>query len=151
MRLKTLISNHHIAIDSTAQSKTAVFQKISQLLSQNNPKLCQEELFDAYWQRERLGSTAIGHGVVIPHIRVKGDHSPQACLIRLLHPIDFGAEDRQPADLIMALVVPKEETELHLQLLRDIVKLVSQHEFRQQCRAINCEKQLYDWLITQLA
>jgi PTS system nitrogen regulatory IIA component len=127
----------------------AVLLKISQLLSQNNPELAQQELFDAYWRRESLGSTTIGQGITIPHIRATNLSKPQACFIKLLNPVDFGAEDKQPIDLVIGLAVPQEQVEQHLKMLSAIIKQFSVSSFRERCRHTTNREDLYNVLIEE--
>ncbi|GGI86360.1 PTS sugar transporter subunit IIA [Legionella impletisoli] len=134
MSFRTFLDPNRICIDSAAQSKTAVLLKISQLLSQTHPDLEVESLFDAFWRRDSLGSTAIGHGIIIPHIRSALINHTLGCFIKLQHPVDFGAEDKQPIDLVFGLIGPQENPKEHLQILKSIIKHVSKTEFRQACR-----------------
>ncbi|KTC75497.1 Nitrogen regulatory protein [Legionella birminghamensis] len=147
MFLAQIITPDCVNVDSSSKSKAAVFQKVSQLLSDNFSELNREELFSAYWKREALGSTAIGHGIAIPHVRVPGLNRVRACFIRLLHPVDFCAEDRQLSDLIIALAVPENQSEYHLKLLREIIVQFSDQEFCRICRGLTCEKALFNLLI----
>ncbi|WP_231950178.1 PTS sugar transporter subunit IIA [Legionella lansingensis] len=121
--------------------------KISQLISNSYPELDAQQLFDAYWRRENLGSTTIGQGVTIPHIRTGNISTAKACVLKLLNPIDFGAEDKQPVDLVIALVVPEDKIDEHLQLLRTIIKQFSDAPFREQCRHTASDEHLYKLLI----
>ncbi|MDI9819262.1 MULTISPECIES: PTS sugar transporter subunit IIA [unclassified Legionella] len=146
MQLCQVIKPNCIHIDSVSQSKTAVLLKISHLLSQAYPELNAEELFDAYWKRESLGSTAIGQGITIPHIRTTSISSPKGCIIKLQNPVDFGATDKQPVDLVIALVVPQEQINQHLELLNTIIKQFSIPEFRDSCRGMTCSKAFYSLL-----
>lgn len=73
-------------------------------------------------QRERLGSTAIGHGVAIPHGRSNVFQETRACFMRLQHPVDFDAGDGEPVDLVFAMAVPEHFTQQHLQLLSELAE-----------------------------
>lgn len=148
MQLGQIINLNTVHIDFHSQSKTAVFIKISQLLSQCHPLLDTGELFTSYWKRESLGSTAIGQGIAIPHIRSSKLIKPLGCVLKLLHPIDFGAEDKQPVDLIIALIVPQEQTEQHLKILGEIVKQFSAPLFRTSCRLSQDHGELYNLLVS---
>ncbi|KTC86132.1 MULTISPECIES: PTS sugar transporter subunit IIA [Legionella] len=148
MHISQLINVNTVYIDSISQSKMAVLLKLSQLVSQNHPHLNPQELFDAYWKRECLGSTAIGQGVAIPHIRTAALIKPQGCVIRLLNPVDFGAEDKQPIDLIIGLLVPQEQVDQHLKILAAIIKQFSISSFREACRRINEQEEFYNLLIS---
>jgi PTS system nitrogen regulatory IIA component len=148
MQLSQLINVNTVYIDSISQSKMAVLLKLSQLVSQNHPQLNPQELFDAYWKRECLGSTAIGQGVAIPHIRTAALTKAQGCVIRLLNPVDFKAEDKQPIDLIIGLLVPQEQVDQHLKILAEIIKRFSIPSFREACRRINDQEEFYNLLIS---
>lgn len=80
---------------------------------------------DALTMRERLGSTGLGHGVAIPHGRSAAVAEARAAFVRLAEPIDFGADDGQPVDLVAALIVPAHFTDQHLKLLAELAELFS--------------------------
>ncbi|KTC78116.1 PTS sugar transporter subunit IIA [Legionella brunensis] len=149
MQLCQVVHPSSVCIDCTSQSKTAVLLKVSQLLSQTHPELNTQNLFDAYWKRESLGSTAIGQGITIPHVRAAEITTPTACVIKLLNPVDFGAEDKQPVDLVIGLVVPQEQIDQHLRLLAAIIKQFSQPSFRESCRRATSNEALYRLIISE--
>jgi len=80
---------------------------------------------DALAARERLGSTGLGHGVAIPHGRSAKISEARAAFVRLAEPIDFGADDGKPVDLVAALLVPAHFTDQHLKLLAELAELFS--------------------------
>lgn len=73
-------------------------------------------------QRECLGSTAIGHGVAIPHGRSNAFDDTRAAFLRLQHPVDFDAADGHQVDLVFAMAVPEHFTQQHLQLLSELAE-----------------------------
>lgn len=150
MQFSQLFTPGNVFIDAVSQSKTAVFHRISELLSANSPHLKLQDLFDAYWKRENMGSTAIGHGIIIPHIRTPLLAKPRACFIKLLHPIEFGAQDKQPADLVIAVASPEHQRELHLIILNILLERFSQPAFRKACRKMNTSESLYALLVNDM-
>lgn len=80
---------------------------------------------EALVARERLGSTGLGHGVAIPHGRSHTVSQARAAFVRLERPIDFGADDGVPVDLVAALIVPAHFTDQHLKLLAELAELFS--------------------------
>lgn len=80
---------------------------------------------DALAARERLGSTGLGHGVAIPHGRSAKVSEARAAFVRLAEPVDFGADDGRPVDLVAALLVPAHFTDQHLKLLAELAELFS--------------------------
>lgn len=84
-------------------------------------------------EREALGSTAIGHGIAIPHGRCPNLTEPRGALLRLDTPVAFGGDE--PVDLIFAMAVPAHYTHQHLMLLSELAERFSDADFRQQLRA----------------
>ncbi|OGB27081.1 MAG: PTS sugar transporter subunit IIA, partial [Burkholderiales bacterium RIFCSPHIGHO2_02_FULL_66_10] len=84
--------------------------------------------------RERLGSTGLGHGVAIPHGRIKGLKQPLAAVFQLASPIGFDAPDEQPVQLMIFLLVPEAATQKHLEILSEIAELLSDSVLREQMK-----------------
>lgn len=129
MRIFDLISSNRIAGCLQSTSKTHVFEQISRLLADSAPNLTETAIFDSLVSREQLGSTALGHGVAIPHGRLPGLTHPIGAFARLQHGIDFDSPDNGPVDLIFVLLVPEESTEEHLQLLAQLAEMFSDRLF----------------------
>jgi PTS system nitrogen regulatory IIA component len=85
-------------------------------------------------QRERLGSTGVGHGVAVPHCRLRGLERVRGVFLRLESPIDFGAVDEQPVDLIFALLAPLSDASEQLRALARVSRVLRQTDLRQQLR-----------------
>lgn len=135
MLIKDFISPQRICVDKTSKSKKAVLLKISELLADCEETLDARCLFNAFWQRESLGSTAIGHGVSLPHLRLASVQKIYGCFIKLSCPIDFSAADKKPVDLLIGLIVPENQPELHLLALRQLMMQFENKDFRQACRS----------------
>jgi nitrogen PTS system EIIA component len=116
----------------TCQRK--VFEACANLLSTAQADLDAEDLTDLIIARERLGSTGIGSGVALPHIRHADVTQPVGALLSLQNPIDFNAQDEQPVDLIFALLVPEHQTDQHLALLSELAGFFHQAKYRNALR-----------------
>ena len=90
---------------------------------------------DSLFARERLGSTGLGHGVAIPHGRIKGLKAPMAAVFQLASPIGFDAPDEQPVNLLIFLLVPEAATQKHLEILSEIAELLSDARCARRSRA----------------
>lgn len=90
---------------------------------------------DSLFARERLGSTGLGHGVAIPHGRIKGMKAPMAAVFQLADPIGFDAPDEQPVVLLIFLLVPEAATQKHLEILSEIAELLSDAALREQIKS----------------
>lgn len=84
--------------------------------------------------RERLGSTGVGHGVAVPHARLKGLERMHGVFVRLETPVDFGAVDEQPVDLVFALLAPDDHPAEHLRALAKVSRALRQSDLREQLR-----------------
>lgn len=89
-----------------------------------------DELRSSLLARERLGSTAIGHGIAIPHGRSPTLDAPRGVLLRLEPAVDFDAGDGQAVDLVFAMAVPDHYTHQHLMLLSELAERFSDDRFR---------------------
>lgn len=92
------------------------------------------EVLTKLMQRERLGSTGVGHGVAVPHCRLRGVDRVRGVFVRLESPVDFGAVDEQPVDLIFALLAPISDASEHLRSLARVSRVLRQTDLRQQLR-----------------
>lgn len=146
MHIHELISADRVACCQQTTSKKRALEQISQLLARDVPDFTAEEIFDSLIGRERLGSTGLGHGVAIPHGRLSGLGEPIGAFVRLETAIDYDAIDRQPVDLLFALLVPEEATDAHLQLLAQLARMFSDATFSQRLRGSHSSQELYELL-----
>lgn len=137
MQVSELLELERINCNTDAASKKRVLEQLSALLADSQSELTQTQVFDSLLSRERLGSTGLGHGVAIPHGRVKNTDKTLVALIKLEHGIDYDAIDNQPVDLLFALLVPEHSTDEHLQLLSQLAEMFSDPELVKQLRAAN--------------
>ncbi|KAF1718518.1 PTS fructose transporter subunit IIA [Pseudoxanthomonas yeongjuensis] len=93
-----------------------------------------DDLRSSLQARERLGSTAIGHGIAIPHGRSPTLEAPRGALLRLQPAVDFNASDGQNVDLVFAMAVPDHYTHQHLMLLSELAERFSDERFRAALR-----------------
>ncbi len=140
------LSTSRITIDLHVASKKRLLEEIAALLLRDQTGLDKETVFQVLVERERLGSTGIGYGVALPHGRVNGINEPIVAVAKLRRPLDFDAPDQQPVELIIALLVPADATETHLQLLAALAKLLDQNEVRAGLINATHADQVIDWL-----
>lgn len=90
---------------------------------------------DGLLAREKLGSTAMGAGVAIPHTRLEGLDGIVGVFARLQKPVDFEAADGQGVDLLFALLAPEEAGADHLRALARVSRLMRSEQMRQKLRS----------------
>lgn len=105
-------------------------------------------LFDALWEREKLGTTGVGAGIAIPHARVSGLDTVQGFLVQMKSPISFDAVDDQPVDLVFLLLAPQEAGADHLHALACVSKVLRNQEFCAKLRKAKGEDALVQLLKT---
>ncbi len=86
-------------------------------------------------EREHLCSTAIGHGIAIPHGRAAALKAPRGALFRLRAAVDFAAPDMQPVDLVFAMAIPEDAADAWLDLLSELAAHFSDPGFRATLRS----------------
>jgi len=84
----------------------------------------EREIFDTLMQREKLGSTAVGNGVAIPHCKLSKLTKIFGLFARLDQPIDFDALDGQPVDLVFLLLAPEGAGADHLKALARVARFL---------------------------
>lgn len=134
MELADILSSDRIAVGLVVSSKKTLLEKAAELLHKADQSGHARDIFDSLCQRERLGSTGLGHGVAIPHGRVDGQSVVAGALIRLSSGIDFDAPDEQQVDLFLALAVPAECTDVHLRLLASVAERFGDEVCRRRLR-----------------
>jgi nitrogen PTS system EIIA component len=128
-RISRLLGPNMVQIDISVSSKKRLFEQAS-LLFENSHRLERGKVFDALFARERLGSTGLGHGVAIPHGRMRGLKEAIGAVIRLSEPIPFEAPDEANVGLFVFLLVPENANEEHLEILSELAELLSDDDVR---------------------
>lgn len=149
MQLSDFLSPERVVCGSQASSKKRVLELLSELLATDQQAASSTEIFESLISRERLGGTGIGYGVAIPHGRLKNCDHATAAFVQLKQPIDFDAIDKQPVDLLFALIVPEESSEEHLKLLAMLAGMFNDDEFRQRARQCPGNDSMYQLLSEQ--
>ena len=133
-RLASILSAEHVNVQVEVSSKKRTFEEAG-LLFENLHGLSRALVTDSLFSRERLGSTGLGHGVAIPHGRIKGLKSPMAAVFSLAQAIGFDAPDEQPVKLMIFLLVPEAATQQHLEILAEIAEMLSDAALRDRLLA----------------
>ena len=148
MQLIDIITPDRVACNVQATSKKRVLETISEIIAaHSDTPMRASEIFDSLIARERLGTTAIDHGIAIPHGRMKNSTDTIGAFVQLSEGIDCDAMDHKNVNLMFALLVPEESTEEHLQILARLAKMFGDEKLREQLRSAPDNKTLYDLLI----
>jgi len=148
MHLTDIISPDRVVSNVQAKSKKRAFETISDVIASNSEvTMGANDIFDSLIARERLGTTAIGHGIAIPHGRIKESSKTIGAFVQLKDGIDCDALDNEAVNLIFAVLVPENTNEEHLQLLARLAQMFKNTELREKLLAAPDNKTLYDLLV----
>ena len=141
-RLSQILPLANVLVGVQATSKKRAFEEVG-VLFENVHGLNRAMVTDSLFARERLGSTGLGHGVAIPHGRIKGLKTPMAAVFGLGAPIVFDTPDEQPVGLLIFLLVPEAATQTHLEILSEMAELLSDSALREQLKTCPDATQLH--------
>lgn len=103
----------------------------------------EKAIFEILLQREKLGSTAVGNGIAIPHGKMPKLGRLFGLFARLERPIDFEALDSQPVDLIFLLLAPEAAGADHLKALARVARLLRDQDVARKLRESSGTDALY--------
>jgi PTS system nitrogen regulatory IIA component len=134
MNLGDLLSPDGVFPSLKAKSKKQALQELSNRAAELTG-LPAREIFDSLLQRERLGSTGLGRGIAIPHVKFRALKSIVCLFARLDEPIEFDSLDGEPVDLIFLLLAPEHASGDHLKALARISRLLREPSTIERLRA----------------
>jgi nitrogen PTS system EIIA component len=129
-----LLPLNHVLLDLDVSSKKRLFEQVG-LLFENSRQIPRARVFDALFDREKLGSTGLGYGVAIPHGRIRNIKEPICAFVRTAAPVPFESPDGQPVSLVFAMLVPDHATEAHLEILSELAQMFSDAGLREALAA----------------
>ncbi len=134
LEMSELLSRDRIALDLRATSKRQLLRELAELVAKNLG-LDPEQVLEALLKREKLGTTAIGEGIAIPHAKIKDLDHLVGAFARLAKAIDFEAVDEIPVDLVFLLLAPESASSAeHLKALARLARLLRDPELRARLR-----------------
>jgi PTS system nitrogen regulatory IIA component len=128
-----LFSVDGLFLDLAPASKTSLLRALSAEASRRLARP-PEEIFEALQGRERLGSTALGRGVALPHAQLIEVDYPVVIFARMRQPIDFGAKDGEPVDLVFLVLWPAKSPEGFLPALAEICRALREDQTLRRLR-----------------
>ena len=140
--LSDLLRPDAVLPGASALGKKPLFALIAAALAKQTG-LDAKAIADALGERERLGSTGFGGGVALPHARLDGLEQVTALFVRLSQPLDYGALDGAPVDLVMALLSPVNAGADHLKALARVSRRLRDRAFLAKLRGAGSPDALY--------
>ena len=143
MSISALLATDRIYTDTDISSKKRLLEYIAEKAA-SELDLQQADIFNSLLERERLGSTGLGSGFAVPHARLNHLQQTHACFVKLPQAINYDAIDRQPVDLIFALLIPEAATEEHLQILASLARIFSDETVCDTIRSVDNVETILD-------
>lgn len=145
-----LITPHAVIANLKAGSKKQALQEMARRAADLTGQH-ERAVFDVLLERERLGTTGVGHGIAIPHGKLPGLDRVYGVFARLERPIDFDAIDEQPVDLIFLLLAPEQAGADHLKALARVSRLLRDAAICEKLRGSESADAIYALLTQQEA
>ena len=125
------------------RTKEEVVRELAGHLAAVHTEIDAHRLVEVLWERERLGSTAIGDGIAIPHGKLPGVKTVLGAFGRHLEGVDFQSLDGNPSKLFFLLVAPEDSVGLHLKALARVSRLLKDAEFRARLLRAGDQAEIY--------
>lgn len=142
MLISELLTPESILPDLKATSKKQALQEIASLAA-HRLGLEDRAVLDVLLERERLGSTAVGYGVAVPHGKMTDLDRLYVAFAKLANPVDFDAPDGRPVDLIFLLLTPENSGGDHLTALAKASRLLRDEKVRTLLRGSDNAEAIY--------
>jgi len=142
--LDILKDDRFVASELTGSDKGAVLRELAEILAERFPEVDADRLVDVLWERKKLGSTAIGDGIAIPHGKIPGLSGVIGMFARHPSGVDFESLDGGPTRLFFLLVAPEESVGQHLKALARVSRLLKDGDFRQRLIEAPGRKEIFE-------
>ena len=146
MNLEDLVSPDSVICNADIVSKKRALESLAELLAKQSDADKSLQIFQLLTEREKLGSTSLGHGIALPHARTDLCSKAIGVFIRTKDGIDFDSPDHEPTDLLFALMVPEHYTNEHLNILAELATMFNDEGFCQSLRSAKTDEELYQRL-----
>lgn len=148
MKICHRLKIEHIFLDIPLAEKDDILQFIADMGEKTGVVKDRDLLYSGLQKREDLMSTGIGGGIALPHATAPDVTEAAVFLVRLTKGIDYDALDAMPVDIVLSLVIPEDNTPLHLQLLAGVSRLCKMPEFLSTLREAEDPPSLWEAIKT---
>lgn len=140
-----LIDPARIDLNCQIASKKRLMEHIASMLSRRT-EIDGQSVFRVLVERERLGSTGVGHGVALPHGRMADIDKAILALATLNEPLDYQSPDDQDVRIVVGLLVPENANDAHLQILSHLAQILNQAGLRDALLQANDRNEIFSAL-----
>jgi PTS system nitrogen regulatory IIA component len=149
MKISEILAPDAVLADLTGRTKPQILQELAARLVSGHKGIDVGELSSVLSERERLGSTAIGDGIAIPHGKIRGVRQIIGTFGRAIKGVDFDSLDGHPTHLFFLLVAPEDSASLHLKALARVSRLFRDNAFREHLLAARDSAEIYGLIVEE--
>lgn len=143
MKLVDILPESLVIPELSGATKDEVLRELAESLASVHRHVDAGKLVEVLWEREKLGSTAIGDGIAIPHGKLPGLSTVLAAFGRHPKGVDFESLDGKPSRIFFLLVAPDDSVGLHLKALARVSRLLKEETFRERLLTLDSAAALY--------
>jgi len=148
MKLKDILDPACVKVPLEVADKPQAIEGLVVSICEQADLSIQTELNEAVWERENTRTTGIGHGIAIPHGKAEEIDRLYMAIGRPVAPIEFGAIDKKPVDLIFLLASPVDQTGPHMEALAMISRKLIDTDFRNTLKSVDAGT-LFEMITTE--
>ena len=143
MKLTDILVRDACLVDLKARTKKDAVRELAEALADSAEGLDGAPLMQMLLERERLGSTAMGDGIAIPHARIESLDRLLASFGRSRQGVDFDSLDGKPTHIFFLLVAPGREGSAHLLTLARLSRFLTNPAFRDKLQHLEAADELF--------
>jgi mannitol/fructose-specific phosphotransferase system IIA component (Ntr-type) len=144
--INQLLRPEHVRIGLPGSSKHELIDALVDVLAGHPGVDRLEDVRAAIFEREEMMSTGVGKGLGLPHAKTPAVTETVAAFATTAEPVDFGAIDDEPIQLLLLLVGPEEHKSQHVKILGRISRLVSRDGLRERLLSADAPDTIIDVL-----
>lgn len=123
VRLRDVFSIERIVTEEKVASTKRLFEVLSEVFARTaSHRISKDQVFSILVERERLGSTSVGNGILMPHGRLPDLETALGAIVRIREPAKLDATDDKPIVCACGLLVPEQCAQVHIQLLARLAR-----------------------------
>jgi PTS system nitrogen regulatory IIA component len=149
MKISEILTPEMVVARLSGQDKPHVLNELAGCLAAKRRGVDLHELNAVLNERERLGSTAIGDGIAIPHGKIRGVDQIIGVFGRAPQGVEFESLDGKPTSLFFLLVAPEDSASLHLKALARVSRLFRDNAFRDHLMGAEDAAEIYRLIIEE--
>ncbi|WP_119343260.1 PTS sugar transporter subunit IIA [Facilibium subflavum] len=145
--LSPFISKDRTVNKASLKSQKRIFEVLSNLLHTPDDEISSDLIYQKLFDRERIGSTAIGKGVAVPHCRIAGIMVTRLAILTLDVPIEYEMTN-EPVDIFIAAIFPESVKDVHIAFMGELVKFLKKKGTLTNIRQAQSNEQLYQLFLS---